>query len=204
MSLITVLVGLRENISAIVVRQLVVFSWAYYFLDISTVYKTFWCLFHGLVSFRRTYRHWFTKDSHSSPVRAKYGCLSWVRSLAEVLPLNLLHCAQYRVRSPLHTNCPDHAADLALWAWVSWDTPLSKRWLSWTDRYFCIQYTIYQPQGNISKGNTGVSRNKVYHTFFILPHLAFVQTLVVFRNVCWRISLHQKRIPLSYVMISGK
>ena len=31
---------------------------------------------------------------HSSPVRARYGCLSWVRSVTKVLPSKLLCCVQ--------------------------------------------------------------------------------------------------------------
>ena len=38
-----------------------------------------------------------TKDTHSSPVRARYDCLSWVPNLTEVLPSNLLCGVQYRV-----------------------------------------------------------------------------------------------------------
>ena len=37
------------------------------------------------------------KDTHNSPIRASYGCLSWLSSLAEVLPSNSLHCVQYHV-----------------------------------------------------------------------------------------------------------
>ena len=46
---------------------------------------------------RSLFLHQLTEDSHSSPVRAVYGCLSWVRSLAEVLSSKLLYCVQYRV-----------------------------------------------------------------------------------------------------------
>ena len=38
-----------------------------------------------------------TKDTHSSPHRTSYGCLSWISSLIEVLPPNLLCCVQYRI-----------------------------------------------------------------------------------------------------------
>ena len=37
------------------------------------------------------------KDTHSSPVRAMCGCLSWVRSVTKVLPLKLFSCVRYRV-----------------------------------------------------------------------------------------------------------
>ena len=35
------------------------------------------------------------RDTPSSPVRARYGCLSWDLSLTEVLPLNLVCCTWY-------------------------------------------------------------------------------------------------------------
>ena len=40
---------------------------------------------------------WLPKDIHSSLLRARYGCLSWVPSLTEVLPWNLLCYVQHRV-----------------------------------------------------------------------------------------------------------
>ena len=39
---------------------------------------------------------WLTKNTHRSPVMAKYTGLSWVLSLAEILPSNLLCCVQCR------------------------------------------------------------------------------------------------------------
>ena len=41
--------------------------------------------------------YFLTKDTHSSPVRARYGCISWVLSLTECLPSNSLCGVQYSV-----------------------------------------------------------------------------------------------------------
>ena len=36
-------------------------------------------------------------ETHSSPVRASYGCLLWAEGRANVLPLQLLYSIQYNI-----------------------------------------------------------------------------------------------------------
>ena len=66
-----------------------------------------------------------TRDTHSSPDRASYGCLAWYPSLTEVWPSNLVYCAWccviYTVQqsSPSHCQCAiivwDEAVGEYLW-----------------------------------------------------------------------------------------
>ena len=44
-----------------------------------------------------TFHHKTHRSTQSSPGRAKYGCLSWVRRMTSVLLSKLLCCVQYRV-----------------------------------------------------------------------------------------------------------
>ena len=66
-------------------------------------YQDYFCTCRGVINTHGTafwiYRGYFSPmiDTHSSPVRARYGCLSWVLSLTDVLSSKLLCWVQYRV-----------------------------------------------------------------------------------------------------------
>ena len=59
-------------------------------------------IYRGLFSSNKS----LPRDTHSSPVRARYGCLSWDLVLAKALPLNLMYCVQYRcpIISPIGSD----------------------------------------------------------------------------------------------------
>ena len=87
-------------------------------------------------------RYSITKDTYSLPVRARYGCLSWVWNVTEVLPLKSLCWAQYRAilhrelskvyRTCLYMDLCTQNTNARTWVIVcqcTWCIPLLRPWI---------------------------------------------------------------------------